>query len=306
MYPVGGLKNLVMNTEMSNEARGHQIDYFCLDWVCRWRYSTEYALLRLWIAAKGEIASRHDERLRKDYKERHPEKEIPKVNALLSQITGRNFRKKLNRLVERGLLNRFDLSVGRTKYAYRITKAGLQKLQRHADRSIQSKEIGGSIKNRTAAHDIGVQLALISRIAFSVSKGELDIEYATEKEFSTGDKKGMKRPDVTTKLNGRIISYEIELSGKTNKEIHQYFARNENLLQQKLVNKVQYYFSSDALKIHYERILDEQSVPVYVYDKTKRRSIISTQKVILNLCAGINSVEPAVNLKVMPALRDFM
>jgi len=130
MFPVGGLKH-VMNQDLDGTARGESIDYLVLDCLYRFRYSTEYCLCRLKTASEGLKASEKDAQLQKEYCERHPNKPTPGSGRLYKTVTQAAFRQKLKKMEKAGLITKFELYIGRSKYGYRLTKLGAQKLQKY-------------------------------------------------------------------------------------------------------------------------------------------------------------------------------
>jgi hypothetical protein len=172
-----------------------------------------------------------------------------------------------------GLIKRFELYIGRSKYGYRLTKAGAQRLQKYSDNyEVDMNNLSGAISPRKASHCIAEQLIVISKIAFAVRAGK-KIKYATEKELSESpDIKGFKRPDVLISIDDIVVAYEVELTRKSMAEVHTSFLRNQNFIENGRVAKIVYMLSSGAFKKKYtDALKDERGIPLYTYNPAQKK-----------------------------------
>jgi len=280
MRKVGGLES-VLDSTLNATQRGEALDHLILEWLYRFRYSTEYALCRLKAATEGLKASELDNKLRTEFAQRYPEKTLPAEMAMFKSVAQANFRKKLKRMLKAKLIVKFELYIGRSKYGYRLTKAGAQRLQKYSDDyEVNMFNLSGVISNRKASHCIAEQLILVNKVCDAV-KRNVSIKYATEKELSlTRDMKDVKRPDILISLNDSSPdAYEVELTRKSTTEVHQAFLRNENLLATGRVARVIYLLSTQSFENKYKVALSNKNgIPIYEYNAKKRKPIATDER----------------------------
>lgn len=300
MRKVGGLDE-VSNKEFTSLQRGEAIDYLILEWIYRFRYSTEYALTRLKTSTEGMTARELDEKLRSEYGERNPDKKLPGIMSLYKSVPQANFRHKLKRLEKSGFIKRFNLCIGRSKFGYRLTKAGAYRLQKlSSGLEVNLKNLYGVVKISKAAHCIAEQLIVISKIVFAV-KTSKNIKYATEKELSKSrDMKDFKRPDILIAIDNTVMAYEVELTPKDISEVHMSFLRNQNFFKTGRVTKIIYLLSDEAFKKKYIKALEEEKgIPLYTFNSTLK-------KYKKNRDFFQFKYKDKISFKVEPTLKDFM
>ena len=208
---------------------------------------------------------------------------------------------KLKKMEKAGLITKFELYIGRSKYGYRLTKLGAQKLQKYnEDLTIDFNNLCGVISNRKAAHNIAVQIVLISRIVDAIKTGRT-LKYATEKELSTHrDMKDFKRPDLLISTGETVVAYEVELTAKSQTEIDQALLRNQNFLESGKVSSIAYMISNQNFQTRYQNAMNnEEGVPLYEYNAKQKKAKQTGEYFKFQY-------KNKLSFKYVPELKDFM